>query len=103
MASGVEALVSIGHFDRDAHVGNASIFIVACGEYESLRQQLADAMIEEDRARMDHRVTSQTAHHTRLEGTRSAVHMVEIRSKWHVQECEQCKADGNKPLEAGGL
>jgi hypothetical protein len=76
---------------------------MACEEYEALKQRLFQEMTEQDRAHGVSRITSVRAHEKRLADTDSAVKLTELASKWHVERCERCKREGNKPLEAGPL
>ena len=76
-----------------------TILIVACLDYEALKKELTKAMLEEDRAHSE-QVTIPKVRAKRLQDARHAVNLVEQSSHRHVQECGQCKAEGNQPLKA---
>ena len=73
-----------------------------CVAYKSLQERLANAMVAEDRAHSESH-SSMTSRDRALQDTRAAVELVELVSQWHVQDCAECKAEGNEPLTAAPM
>jgi len=75
---------------------------VPCNKYNALKERLFAAMMAEDRAHYQSHARIK-AHDKALQDTRAAVKLVEFESTWHIQSCEQCKAEGNEPLTAAPI
>jgi len=80
----------------------AKIRLVPCNKYNALKERLFAAMMAEDRAHYQSHASIK-AHDKALQDTRAAVKLVEFESTWHVQGCEQCKAEGNEALTAAPM
>jgi hypothetical protein len=66
---------------------------MACEEYELLKNQLDSALVEEDLVH-GRRGVSSKAHAKELQEKNRAVESAVEKSRWHVQRCEKCKAEG---------
>lgn len=75
---------------------------MSCAEYESLKMELFKAMKAEDEAHFA-RISPERERVKRMQDARFAVEMAVNRSRWHIQECEQCRAEGNEALERAPL
>jgi hypothetical protein len=71
---------------------------MACETYEALKDEWIKTMIAEDRAHMV-QIWPEKKRVKQMQDTSYAVEQVVLRSKWHVQKCEQCKLEGNEVLE----
>lgn len=71
---------------------------MACAEYEALKQPFFAALIAEDKVHFDQRHVPNRERLERIDRTRAAVEILATKSRWHVQQCEQCKVEGNQPL-----
>ena len=70
---------------------------MACEVYESLKMELFKTMKAEDEAHFA-RISPEKERVKRMQDARFAVELVVNRSRWHIQECEQCRAEGNEAL-----
>ena len=71
---------------------------MACPVYEGMKPAFFEALKAEDEAHFDHRRIPEKQRIAQFDRTRAAVESMVMKSRWHVQECERCKADGNEPL-----